>query len=80
MVTQLSNEGKPLTLSIEGMTCAACASRIERVLDKETTIKNVANIRIKETDRLIAIVNELRRLGQTVEHGEVRHLCTTCAT
>ncbi len=41
MVTQLSNEGKPLTLSIEGMTCAACASRIERVLDKETSIKNV---------------------------------------
>jgi|EP01047_Picozoa_sp_COSAG01_P013097 3-phosphoshikimate 1-carboxyvinyltransferase len=35
-----------------------------------TTIRNVANIRIKETDRLVAIVNELRRLGQGVEHGE----------
>ena len=35
-----------------------------------TTIRNVANIRIKETDRLIATVNELRRLGQTVDHGE----------
>ena len=41
MVTQLSYEGKPVTLSIEGMTCAACASRIERVLDKEVSIKNV---------------------------------------
>ena len=35
-----------------------------------TTIRNVANIRIKETDRLIATVNELRRLGQDVDHGE----------
>lgn len=33
-------------------------------------IKNVANIRIKETDRLEATVNELRRLGQDVEHGD----------
>lgn len=33
-------------------------------------IKNVANIRIKETDRLLATVQELRRLGQQVEHGE----------
>jgi 3-phosphoshikimate 1-carboxyvinyltransferase len=35
-----------------------------------TTIRNVANIRIKETDRLIATVTELRRIGQEVEHGE----------
>ncbi|TVR45709.1 MAG: 3-phosphoshikimate 1-carboxyvinyltransferase [Planctomycetota bacterium] len=35
-----------------------------------TTIRNVANIRIKETDRLSATVSELRRLGQQVEHGE----------
>ncbi len=35
-----------------------------------TTIRNIANIRIKETDRLLATVTELRRLGQQVEHGE----------
>lgn len=34
-----------------------------------TTIRNVANIRIKETDRLSATVAELRRLGQEVEEG-----------
>ena len=34
-----------------------------------TTIRNVANIRIKETDRLSATVSELRRLGQQVEEG-----------
>ena len=34
-----------------------------------TSIRNVANIRIKETDRLAATVIELRRLGQHVTHG-----------
>jgi 3-phosphoshikimate 1-carboxyvinyltransferase len=33
-------------------------------------IRNVANIRIKETDRLAATVAELERLGQTVSSGE----------
>jgi 3-phosphoshikimate 1-carboxyvinyltransferase len=32
-----------------------------------TTIRNVAHIRHKETDRLAALANELRRLGATVE-------------
>jgi 3-phosphoshikimate 1-carboxyvinyltransferase len=35
-----------------------------------TRIRNVANIRIKETDRLAATVAELRRLGQRVRHGD----------
>jgi len=48
------------------MTLAAVAPR----LSGETRISNVANIRIKETDRLLATVEELRRLGQVVEHGE----------
>ena len=48
------------------MTLAALAPLAEG----PTTIRNVANIRIKETDRLVAIVNELRRLGQGIEHGE----------
>ncbi len=36
----------------------------------DTVIRNIANIRIKETDRLAATVAELRRLGQQVEHGD----------
>src|SRR5690606_3043652 len=35
-----------------------------------THIRNVANIRLKETDRLAATVTELERLGQTVSFGE----------
>jgi 3-phosphoshikimate 1-carboxyvinyltransferase len=48
------------------MTLAAVAP----LLDGPTTIRNVANIRIKETDRLAATVAELRRLGQDVESGD----------
>ncbi|MGK4005499.1 3-phosphoshikimate 1-carboxyvinyltransferase [Sorangium sp. So ce1036] len=48
------------------MTLAAIAP----LLDGPTTIRNVANIRIKETDRLAATVAELRRLGQEVTHGD----------
>ena len=37
--------------------------------DSPTTIRNVANIRVKETDRLAAVVNELRKLGATVQEN-----------
>ncbi|MFP6654486.1 MAG: 3-phosphoshikimate 1-carboxyvinyltransferase, partial [Myxococcota bacterium] len=37
--------------------------------DGPTTIKNVANLRIKETDRLAALENELRKLGARVQTG-----------
>jgi 3-phosphoshikimate 1-carboxyvinyltransferase len=47
------------------MTLAAIAP----LADGPTSIRNVANIRIKETDRLAATVAELRRLGQEVSEG-----------
>jgi 3-phosphoshikimate 1-carboxyvinyltransferase len=47
------------------MTLAALAP----LASGPTTITNVANIRIKETDRLAATVAELRRLGQEVSEG-----------
>jgi 3-phosphoshikimate 1-carboxyvinyltransferase len=47
------------------MTLAALAPLAEGT----TSIRNVANIRIKETDRLAATVAELRRLGQVVSEG-----------
>jgi len=47
------------------MTLAAIAP----LFDGPTTIRNVANIRIKETDRLAAVVAELGRLGQEVTSG-----------
>jgi 3-phosphoshikimate 1-carboxyvinyltransferase len=47
------------------MTLAAIAP----LANGPTRITNVANIRIKETDRLAAVVAELERLGQGVKHG-----------
>ncbi len=47
------------------MTLAAIAP----LAQGPTSIRNVANIRIKETDRLAATVAELRRLGQQVNEG-----------
>ena len=43
---------------------------IAPLLQGDTTIRNVGNIRIKETDRLHAVVTELRRLGQAVDEGD----------
>ena len=34
-----------------------------------TAIRNVYNWRVKETERMVAIVTELRKLGATVEEG-----------
>jgi 3-phosphoshikimate 1-carboxyvinyltransferase len=48
------------------MTLAAIAPLCEGPV----RIRNVANIRIKETDRLAATVAELQRLGQSVSFGE----------
>lgn len=52
-------------ISDTAMTLAALAP----LAAGPTTIRNVGNIRLKETDRLSATVNELRRLGQEVEEG-----------
>ncbi|HVJ16344.1 MAG TPA: 3-phosphoshikimate 1-carboxyvinyltransferase [Polyangiaceae bacterium] len=48
------------------MTLAALAPLAEG----PTRIRNVANIRLKETDRLAAIATELEKLGQGVTQGE----------
>ncbi|QLB14799.1 3-phosphoshikimate 1-carboxyvinyltransferase [Mannheimia granulomatis] len=36
----------------------------------ETIIRNIYNWRVKETDRLVAMATELRKIGATVEEGE----------
>jgi 3-phosphoshikimate 1-carboxyvinyltransferase len=48
------------------MTLAAVAPLAETA----TRIRNIANIRIKETDRLTAVATELERLGQRVRTGD----------
>lgn len=50
--------------------CVMSLAAIAPLCEGPTTIRNVANIRLKETDRLAACVNELRRIGQQVTHGD----------
>lgn len=47
------------------MTLAVAALFAEGI----TTLRNIASWRLKETDRLSAMANELRKLGATVEEG-----------
>ena len=42
---------------------------VEAFADGPSTIRNVANLRIKETDRLHALETELRKLGASAEAG-----------
>jgi 3-phosphoshikimate 1-carboxyvinyltransferase len=48
------------------MTLAALAP----LCSGPVVIRDIGNIRLKETDRLQALVTELTRLGQKVEHGQ----------
>lgn len=52
-------------MSDTGMTLAVTAL----FADGRTTIRNVGNWRLKETDRLAAMATELRKLGAHVEEG-----------
>lgn len=52
-------------MSDTGMTLAIAALFAEG----KTTIRNVGNWRLKETDRLAAMATELRKLGASVEEG-----------
>jgi 3-phosphoshikimate 1-carboxyvinyltransferase len=38
--------------------------------DGATTLRNIGSWRVKETDRITAMANELRKVGATVEEGE----------
>ena len=69
--TGITVEGRPLRgtdadmndISDTVMTLAAVAC----FADGPTTVRNVAHVRHKETDRLAALATELRRLGAAVE-------------
>jgi 3-phosphoshikimate 1-carboxyvinyltransferase len=47
--------------------CTMTLAAVALFAEGRTTIRNVAHIRYKETDRLAALANELRRLGALVE-------------
>jgi 3-phosphoshikimate 1-carboxyvinyltransferase len=51
---------------------AMTAAVLALFADGPSTIRNIANWRVKETDRLAAMATELRKVGATVEEGPDR--------
>ncbi|GAA4495051.1 heavy metal translocating P-type ATPase [Gluconacetobacter tumulicola] len=84
---------QPLTLPLEGMTCAACAARIEKVLNRLPGVTASVNFaaatatveRADQTTPVDAIVGTIRKAGFDVP---TRHIalaiagmsCAACAT
>jgi len=73
--TRLSVEGPPEGVRLRGIDVdlndmpdtVPTLAVLALFTDSPTTIRNVANLRVKETDRLAALHRELSKLGATVE-------------
>jgi len=53
----------------KGIDAAMTAAMLALFADGTSTLRNIGNWRVKETDRLAAMARELRKLGATVEEG-----------
>ena len=71
-VTQLSNQVKSINLDIDGMTCAACAARVERILSKNENVLDASvSFPLKsaivditdENDNLEEIIKSVNKIG-----------------
>eukprot|EP00899_Mesostigma_viride_P021041 jgi/Mesvir1/28939/Mv17722-RA.2 len=61
---------KGIDVDMNAMPDAAMTLAVAALFaDGPTAIRNVGNWRVKETERMVAIVTELRKLGATVEEG-----------
>ncbi|MFC3419349.1 heavy metal translocating P-type ATPase [Salinicoccus hispanicus] len=84
----LSNS-KHVTLNVTGMTCAACSSRIEKVLNKMDDVDAKVNLATEKASidydsdniKLDAITDKIGNLGYGVEYDEAEFDITgmTCA-
>ena len=70
---EVSNPGKTLKaidLDLNHIPDAAMTAAVLALFaDGPSTLRNIANWRVKETDRLAAMATELRKLGAEVEEG-----------
>jgi len=75
----LSNNKSTISLDIDGMTCAACAGRIERVLSKDAQILDVSvsfplksaviEVDNKESFNLSSILKNINDIGYTAKEA-----------
>ena len=65
------NPLKGITINMNNMPDAVQTLAVTALFaEGETVIQGIGNLRIKETDRILALTNELTRLGAEVETGE----------
>ena len=65
------NPLKGITINMNNMPDAVQTLAVTALFaEGETVIQGIGNLRIKETDRILALANELTRLGAEVEAGE----------
>ena len=77
---QLSNQIKSINLDIDGMTCAACAARIERILSKNSNVLDssvsfplkLATIDIVENNKfqLEEVIESVNKIGYKAREAQ----------
>ena len=65
-VTQLSSQVKSINLDIDGMTCAACAARIERILSKDENVLD-ASVSFPLKSAIVDIADENSNLEEIIK-------------
>ena len=65
-VTQLSSQVKSINLDIDGMTCAACAARIERILSKNKNVLD-ASVSFPLKSAIVDISDENNNLEEIIK-------------
>lgn len=87
-VIQLSNQVKSINLDIDGMTCAACAARVERVLSKNNNVLDasvsfplksaIVDITSSEDIDLEEIIKSVNKIGykakESLEENAVKNI------
>eukprot|EP00741_Cyanophora_paradoxa_P003502 tig00000711_g3400.t1 len=66
-----TGELRGIDIDMNAMPDAAMSLAVVALFAKgRTAIRNIYNWRVKETERMVAVATELRKLGATVEEGE----------
>ena len=65
-VTQLSSQVKSISLDIDGMTCAACAARIERILSKNKNVLD-ASVSFPLKSAIVDVAEENSNLEEIIK-------------
>ena len=83
-VIQLSNQVKSINLDIDGMTCAACAARVERVLSKNEHVLDasvsfplksaIVDITDDESFDFDEIIKSVNKIGYKAKESDEDHI------